>query len=504
MCPFWFSLRLGGGEPTVTSSPTWSRVTAHALARMPSTCVARCSMYSRVSLPVALPPISRKERESSSTGSSSSSSSRSFRFSISSLVTPVLMRLTTCVPVFIDSPRGQGIWSGFSCTRIGSWSEVCASPCATREAFRTVDPASPTPPRDNRMSSTLLLPLSPLARFPDTACGLKESPRSLFGCASLAVRPPLGRSAQNQPPLKSPPIRTGATPLGHTSLIHSVVPDIMTCLQSSPGGKYTFSSSICPHSVSTLSANAYPCRWSGSCRRDTVCLGFSLFDTRVRTPARGAKVPRITLHTSSWLPPYPYVCFLYHCNIRVSATDHLVELSDVPDFDQLPPETLRIPCQYSEGLFRAIPSGRSVPPPLRDVPFAPPLGYRLLPPPDSGRYCPFPFACSFNPLRPLSDEPRFAGVRPLVATCVVAWSVVVRDVVRCVRARPCLFPLVASVRGALTSSFRSHQLAEPSAYVVAVALDEASLLTVPWGDFCYPPRGALVHLVPKVAFKVQV
>eukprot|EP00976_Prorocentrum_cordatum_P077095 1182550-Prorocentrum_minimum.AAC.7 len=78
----------------------------------------------------------------------------------------------------------------------------------------------------------------------------------------------------------------GAVPPGHTSFIHSDVLDIMTCLQSSPGGKYTFSSSICPRSVSTLSASAYPRRWSGSCRRDTVCLRLRLFDTRVRTPAR--------------------------------------------------------------------------------------------------------------------------------------------------------------------------------------------------------------------------
>eukprot|EP00959_Pyramimonas_sp_CCMP1952_P025599 537558-Pyramimonas_sp.AAC.1 len=78
----------------------------------------------------------------------------------------------------------------------------------------------------------------------------------------------------------------GAVPPGHTSFIHSAVPDIMVCLQSSPGGKYTFSNSMCPRSVSTLSASAYPRRWSGSCRRDTVCLGLRLSDTKVRTPAR--------------------------------------------------------------------------------------------------------------------------------------------------------------------------------------------------------------------------
>eukprot|EP00959_Pyramimonas_sp_CCMP1952_P430882 9024020-Pyramimonas_sp.AAC.1 len=66
------------------------------------------------------------------------------------------------------------------------------------------------------MSSTLLLPLSPLALFPVKACGLNESPRCLsrthksagptpsssahlWYCASFAVRPPFGRSAQNQP-----------------------------------------------------------------------------------------------------------------------------------------------------------------------------------------------------------------------------------------------------------------------------------------------------------------
>eukprot|EP00959_Pyramimonas_sp_CCMP1952_P059687 1246626-Pyramimonas_sp.AAC.1 len=73
------------------------------------------------------------------------------------------MRLITCVPVSIGSPRVQGIWLGFSRTSTGSWSEVWASPCATREAPRTADPESPTSPFDNRMSSTLLLPLSPLA-----------------------------------------------------------------------------------------------------------------------------------------------------------------------------------------------------------------------------------------------------------------------------------------------------------------------------------------------------
>eukprot|EP00959_Pyramimonas_sp_CCMP1952_P096003 2007079-Pyramimonas_sp.AAC.1 len=66
------------------------------------------------------------------------------------------------------------------------------------------------------MSSTLLLPLSPLALCPVKACGLKEGPRRLSRTyksvgptpsssahlwyrVSFAVRPPFGRSARNQP-----------------------------------------------------------------------------------------------------------------------------------------------------------------------------------------------------------------------------------------------------------------------------------------------------------------
>eukprot|EP00976_Prorocentrum_cordatum_P104675 1193991-Prorocentrum_minimum.AAC.1 len=206
-------------------------------------------------------------------GPSSSSSSRSFRFSISSFVTPARMRRITCAPLHIGSPPGKGIWSGFSCTTTGSWSEVCAIPLTTRDARRIAAFASPTSPLDSSTSSTLLLPLCLPALPPEIACGVKDSPRSLLGnhmsvgptpslsahrlySVSLAVRPPHGRSVRNHPPLKSPPTNMGTVPLGHTSPIHSATPGmIMACLHS-PGGRYTFSSSMCPRLVSTRSASA--------------------------------------------------------------------------------------------------------------------------------------------------------------------------------------------------------------------------------------------------------
>eukprot|EP00959_Pyramimonas_sp_CCMP1952_P298944 6252953-Pyramimonas_sp.AAC.1 len=204
------------------------------------------------------------------------------------------------------------------------------------------------------------------------------------------------------------------------------------------------------------------------------------------------------MHAPPGLPPQPNVRLLYHSDVRVGALDHLFELGDVPDFDQLLSETLRIPSQYSQGFSRAMLSVRLVPPSWRGDLLTPLCRFRLLPLCGSSRFCRVPFAHLFDPTCPLCNEPMFAGPRPLAATCAVTRSATPLSVAR--RPRTChrLFPSITDVRGAFTSPLCPYHFAEPLSYLVAILLVQPPLCMTSRGDLCYSSRCAPVHLVPEV------